>query len=82
MLTLSTTSHPADAQPEAVAAAPLKRSRAKTPRAAAPRATPATPAPLLSVEPARPVFRTLLVPSCGWPTDAAEPSARKRTAKR
>ena len=33
-------------------------------------------------EPLRPQFRTVLVPSVGWPTEASLPSARKRSAKR
>lgn len=82
MLTLSTSSMLTDVQPDAVAPAPAKRARSKTPRAAAARTAPTTPAPMVSTDAARPVFRTLLVPSCGWPTDAAEPVARKRAAKR
>jgi hypothetical protein len=30
----------------------------------------------------QPRFRTVLVPSCGWPTEASIPVARKRSAKR
>lgn len=30
----------------------------------------------------RPQFRTILVPSVGWPTEASVPTARKRAARR
>jgi len=57
------------------ASAPIATKRA------APRKTARPPEAKTQAAPEKAQIRTMLVPSCGWPTDAALPD-RKRTTKR
>lgn len=56
---------------------PPMRSGKTAPKTTKPSETVRTPA---AAE--RPQFRTILVPSVGWPTEASVPSARKRGTTR